>query len=257
MEKGYERFTGYADIYDDGRPSLPGKAIELLKKYIKNNIDLIVDIGCGTGLSTQICTDYAKKVIGIEPSEDMLECAKKKENQKLTFIKGFSDDTGLESDSVDIVICSQAFHWMDATKTINEVNRILKKGGIFAVIDADFTPIIDIRLEKLIKDLHNKIIGIENQDDIIIKPQTKHLENIIDSQKFEYCREICFDSSTKYDAERFKKLILSKSGIQKAIKKQYIPVIDKLEELDNISDEVFQGKTLDIVFSYKMKIGIK
>ena len=35
MEKGYERFTGYADIYDDGRPSLPGKAIELLKKYIK------------------------------------------------------------------------------------------------------------------------------------------------------------------------------------------------------------------------------
>ena len=32
IEKGYERFLGYADTYDEGRPKLPRKAIEILKR---------------------------------------------------------------------------------------------------------------------------------------------------------------------------------------------------------------------------------
>ena len=148
MKNGYERFYGFANIYDEGRPHLPGKAIEILKKYLKKEIDLIVDIGCGTGNSTEICTNYANKVIGIDPSEDMLMKAKEKENSKLTFKKGFGNDTGLDSNIADIVICSQAFHWMEPDSTIKEVSRILKNGGIFAVIDADTFPVIDLRIEK-------------------------------------------------------------------------------------------------------------
>lgn len=256
MEKGYDRFLGFADTYDEGRPKLPGKAIEILKKY-KNDIDLIVDIGCGTGNSTQVCTNYANKVIGIEPSDDMLSKAREKENEKLTFKKGLGDNTGLNDNIADIVICSQAFHWMDPKTTIEEVCRILKDGGVFAVIDADYTPIIDLRLEMLIKELHSMIANLENENDIIILPQTKHLQNIIDSNKFKYCREICFENETEYDKERFKKYLLSKSGIQKAIKNNYKPIVDKLENLDNILDEIFQGKSLIATFSYKMKIGVK
>ena len=33
MKNGYERFFGFADIYDEGRPRLPGKTIEILKIY--------------------------------------------------------------------------------------------------------------------------------------------------------------------------------------------------------------------------------
>ena len=80
MEKGYERLLGFADLYDEGRPRLPQKAIEIIKKYINGNIDLIVDIGCGTGNSTEVCTNFAEKVIEIEPSKDMLNKAKEKEN---------------------------------------------------------------------------------------------------------------------------------------------------------------------------------
>ena len=71
--KSYDRFKGFADLYDEGRPKLPNKSFEILKRYLKNDIELIVDIGCGTGNSTEICTNYANKVIGIEPSEDMLK----------------------------------------------------------------------------------------------------------------------------------------------------------------------------------------
>ena len=75
--------------------------------------------------------------------------------------------------------------------------------------------------------------------------------------KFDFCREICFDVEMEYDKERFKKFILSKSNIQKAIRNNYKHVIDKLENLDNYLDDAFEGKTLKALFSYKMKIGIK
>ncbi len=257
MEKGYERFLGFADIYDEGRPSLPNKAFEIIKRYTKNDIDLLVDVGCGTGNSTKNCVNYANKIIGIEPSEDMLNKAKEKENDKLSFQKGLGNDTGLESSIADVVICSQAFHWMEPTSTINEISRILKKGGIFAIIDADWLPVIDLRLEKLNKDLRKLTMNLEKDEDTIIYPQSQHLNNLINSNKFEFCREICFDVEFEYDKERFKKFILSKSNIQKAIRNNYNPVIDILENLDNTLDEIFRGQTLNALFSYKMKIGIK
>ena len=257
MGKSYDRFLGFADLYNEGRPKLPNKSLEILKKYLKNNIELIVDIGCGTGNSTEICTNYANKVIGIEPSKDMLKKAKEKENDKLKFKKGLGNDTGLDSNIADLVICSQAFHWMEPTSTISEVSRTLKKDGVFAIIDADWLPVIDLRLEKLNKDLRQLTMKLEKDENTVIYPQSQHLNNLINSNKFDFCREICFDVEIEYDKERFKKFILSKSNIQKAIRNNFKPIIDKLENLDNSLDKVFEGKTLKALFSYKMKIGIK
>ena len=97
-KKFYERFLGYADTYDEGRPKLPSKAIEILKTYTDNKIETIVDIGCGTGLSTEVCTLFADEVIGVEPSIDMLNKARTKENTKMRFIQGYGDRTGLEDE---------------------------------------------------------------------------------------------------------------------------------------------------------------
>ena len=257
MKNGYERFLGFADIYDEGRPHLPGKAIEILKRYLNNEIEVIVDIGCGTGNSTEICTDYADKVIGIEPSEDMLKKAREKENSKLTFLKGYGNNTGLESNIADIVICSQAFHWMEPDSTIKEVSRILKKGGIFAVIDADTFPVIDLRIEKENSDIQDTIETLDKKQNLIIYPRSQHLRNMINSNQFQYCKEICFCNEVLYDRERFEKYVYSKGGMQNAIKNNYEPVISKLEGFNNMLNDVFKDGTKEAIFSYKIKIGVK
>lgn len=257
MKNGYERFLGFADIYDEGRPHLPGKAIEILKRYLNNEIEVIVDIGCGTGNSTEICTDYADKVIGIEPSEDMLKKAREKENSKLTFLKGYGNNTGLESNIADIVICSQAFHWMETDSTIKEVSRILKKGGIFAVIDADTFPVIDLRIEKENSDIQDTIETLDKKQNLIIYPRSQHLKNMINSNQFQYCKEICFCNEVLYDRDRFEKYVYSKGGMQNAIKNNYEPVISKLEGFNNMLNDVFKDGTKEAIFSYKIKIGVK
>lgn len=257
MKNGYERFLGFADIYDEGRPHLPGKAIEILKRYLNNEIEVIVDIGCGTGNSTEICTDYANKVIGIEPSEDMLKKAREKENSKLTFFKGYGNNTGLESNIADIVICSQAFHWMEPDSTIKEVSRILKKGGIFAVIDADTFPVIDLRIEKENSDIQDIIEILDKKQNLIIYPRSQHLRNMINSNQFQYCKEICFCNEVLYDRERFEKYVYSKGGMQNAIKNNYEPVISKLEGFNNMLNDLFKDGMKEAIFSYKIKIGVK
>ena len=258
FQKNYERFLGFAQIYDQGRPELPDIAIEILKKYIENEkIDTIVDIGCGTGLSTNVCENYENKVIGVEPSVDMLNIARLKENNKVKFVQGWGDKTGLESEFADIVICSQAFHWMEPKSTINEVYRILKKGGIFAVIDADYPPVIGKELEKLVWEWHEKTAKLENRKSNWISGKSEHLNNIRATNLFEYTREICFSSIEKYDKERYKKFMLSQSSMQQAIKNNYDLIMEELNLLDEQLDRLFRDNVLDAIYSYKMRIGIK
>lgn len=256
-EKLYERFLGYADTYDEGRPKLPSTAIELLKIYLNNDIETIVDIGCGTGLSTEVCTSFANNVIGIDPSMDMLNKAKTKENGKMKFIQAYGDKTGLEDECADIVICSQAFHWMKPEPTINEVYRILKKGGIFAVIDADYPPVINMELEKINAHLTNKTASLENYENKWVSDKTEHLNNIRKSGLFEYSREICFSHVEQYNQERFKKFLLSQSSMQHAIKFNYDKIVNELTILDEKLYNVFKGQTLDAIYPYRMRIGIK
>jgi Methylase involved in ubiquinone/menaquinone biosynthesis len=138
-----DRFLGFADVYDNARPKCPEKVKEILLKYLEKSPSVIVDLGCGTGLSTTIWSKVSNKVIGIEPSRDMIKLAREKASnlKNVNFISGFSDNTGLEDSSVDIITCSQSFHWMNPETTLNEASRILKKGGIFAVYDCDWPPV--------------------------------------------------------------------------------------------------------------------
>lgn len=253
----YERFKGFSDIYDKSRPTLPREAIEILKKYKDTNIETIVDIGCGTGLSTKICTEFSKNVIGIEPSTDMLNEAKKKENDNLKFKQGFGENTGLPKSIADIVICSQAFHWMNPEMTLNEVYRILKPNGIFAVINADYPPIINKELEKLYLHIINKAKTIENFSENIIVNKAKYIDSIKNCNLYDYCREICFSKAEKYDKDRFMSFILSHSTVQQFIKNNNNVLKDDLETLDDDLEEIFKNKTLEAIFSYRMSIGIK
>jgi SAM-dependent methyltransferase len=119
----------------------------VLKKHNINFNDLenktLVDLGCGpygeiAGIKilekkNQI---FLKKIIGIDPLMDFYKkeigLIKKAENLELINAKG--EEIPLETESVDIVISSNALDHCDVPeKTISEVERILKKDGFFYI----------------------------------------------------------------------------------------------------------------------------
>src|SRR5262245_33024943 len=68
---------GFAEQYHAVRPFPPEVGVDLLTQYARCvRPQLVVDLGCGTGLSTQLWIDRAESVVGIEPLAAMLAVAR-------------------------------------------------------------------------------------------------------------------------------------------------------------------------------------
>jgi len=108
--------------------------------------DVAVDLGCGTGQAT-VELDPFKKIIGVDPSQKMLESAREyastyqSEESKLTpnggnqfeFVQSAAEDLAfLKDGSVDIVVSAQAAHWFDWKRLWPELARVLRKNATVA-----------------------------------------------------------------------------------------------------------------------------
>jgi predicted TPR repeat methyltransferase len=72
---GYDR-DGFAAGYDRFRPRPPRALLELLCRYARApRPTLVVDLGCGTGLSTRAWSGLAARTVGVEPNPAMLAAA--------------------------------------------------------------------------------------------------------------------------------------------------------------------------------------
>jgi ubiquinone/menaquinone biosynthesis C-methylase UbiE len=128
-----QRFTGFASGYDSYRPGTPPCIIDTLCALAKTDRPgCVVDLGAGTGLSTRPWSDVADKVVGVEPSRDMLEEARRQTSQSnVEYQEGFGHATGLSDQCADIVTCSSSIHWMEPEATLAEAKRILRPRGVF------------------------------------------------------------------------------------------------------------------------------
>lgn len=259
-----ERFLGFADVYDSVRPKCPEKVKEILLKYLGRTPSVVVDLGCGTGLSTTIWSGISNKVIGIEPSTDMIKIAREKsaDFDNVKFVSAFSDNTALENSFADIITCSQSFHWMNPETTLNEVSRILKEGGVFAVYDCDWPPVCNWFAELEYNKLFEKVNEIEStypevKDKFIRWDKNNHLSNIRNSGKFRYEREIVFSNTEMCNAQRFIAIALSQGGLQAIIKANITEINPFLVSFEKRILDIFGNDEFEIDFCYRMRIGVK
>ncbi|KAG8983838.1 hypothetical protein FRB90_005705 [Tulasnella sp. 427] len=95
-----------------------------------------------TGQVTQTLPPHFDRVIGADPSEGMIETARKKNdaaaassNGKMEFVVASAEevDQKVEAGSVDLVTVGQAAHWFDYQRLWPSLARILKSGGTVAM----------------------------------------------------------------------------------------------------------------------------
>lgn len=88
-----------------------------------------LDIGCGTGNYTCALARKGGQWVGMDPSGDMLSKARQ-QNADLDWRIGTSEQTGLESGSMDGILCSLSIHhWPDLERAFDELSRVLKPAG--------------------------------------------------------------------------------------------------------------------------------
>ena len=128
------RFTGLADVYAKYRPTYPVEAIELiLSRCGLGAGSLLVDVGCGTGISSRLFAARGLQVVGIEPNPEMRAAAETTPvspgNPRPIYLDGRAEATGFPPHSADAVLAAQAFHWFEPEPALREFHRILRSGG--------------------------------------------------------------------------------------------------------------------------------
>lgn len=260
--KNADRFTGFADVYESARPQMPEYAIKVVCDYLERKPGLVVDLGCGTGLSTVPWKDVAERVIGIEPSGDMFRVASQKAGENTSFIQAYSADTTLPDSCADAVICSQSFHWMEPFSTLQEANRILRPGGVFATVDCDWPPKTKWQAEKAYMELYDKAKQIEAsnpsvKDTFVRYDKAKHLENMEKSGHFRYCGEILFANTEPCNAQRFINILLSQGSLQAILKVSPELIEEDIRRYEVTIRSMYGDSEFDIDFCYRMRVGIK
>lgn len=131
------RFSNRVANYIKYRPGYPEEVLVFLREKAGLTTDsLIADVGSGTGIFTKLLLDKGYTVYAVEPNDAM----RKSSVEQLHSYKGFhavngtAEDTMLESHSIDLVVCAQAFHWFNQALAKSEFKRILKPKGQVALI---------------------------------------------------------------------------------------------------------------------------
>jgi SAM-dependent methyltransferase len=131
------RFGDRVANYVAARPGYPPQIVERLVAIGGwQGPVTVADLGSGTGLSALPFLDAGHRVLGVEPNAEMRAAAGALLADRPGFVPvdGRAEATGLKSRSIDLVIAAQAFHWFDVEATAREVRRILRPGGIAAVV---------------------------------------------------------------------------------------------------------------------------
>lgn len=128
------RFTGLAELYARCRPGYPESAIDFIVSQCHLGPgSVLVDVGCGTGISARIMAHRGVPVVGIEPNADMRAQAEAEvlppPFPQPIYRDGKAEATGLPDRHADAVLSAQAFHWFEREAALREFHRVLKPGG--------------------------------------------------------------------------------------------------------------------------------
>ncbi len=118
-----------SSLYDKKHDFVAEYGKGLLEFIPKNNEQIILDLGCGTGTLTAQLADLCGKVVGVDSSQNMIDKAKKQFNNvefsvcdalALPFVEEF-----------DVVFSNAVFHWIsDHNALLTNIHKALKPQGL-------------------------------------------------------------------------------------------------------------------------------
>ena len=124
-----EGFARSAEAYERGRPEYPREAVEHIVGLLAPRA-AVLDLAAGTGKLTRPLLAAGLDVIAVEPVAEMRAALP----AQARALEGTAEAIPLDDESVDGVTVGQAFHWFDGDAALAEIARVLRPGGLLALI---------------------------------------------------------------------------------------------------------------------------
>lgn len=116
----------------------------------------VLDLGCGAGHLSFTIAPHVKSVIAYDLSSEMLTVvddeAERRNLRNITITRGHAQELPFADANFEWV-CTRysAHHWMEISRAIREIHRVLKPGGTLIVIDtyAPAIPLLDTHMQAI------------------------------------------------------------------------------------------------------------
>ncbi len=199
MSNSTTRFSDRVEDYVKYRPHYPAAILSYLSTvYSFHSSWEVADIGSGTGISAELFLRNGNRVYGVEPNAAMRGAAEELLGQgtagRFISVDGTAEATGLAAESIQLIIAGQAFHWFDPVRSKAEFTRILRSGGVVALIwnerlaDTPFEREYDELIQHYGKDYkttnHRNIADLQIAD--FFYPAAVTLAQFANEQRFDF-----------------------------------------------------------------------
>ena len=139
-----------AGDYASGRMSVPETVLNFIFHDGIDTSERILDLGCGTGISTRQVAPKAAAVVGCDPDSAMLQQAKSSGGKNITYMAGGATCIPGKDASFDGVTIFSAFHWFANSTAIAEIFRVLRPGGWLAIVNRQNSLAFEQRLRAVV-----------------------------------------------------------------------------------------------------------
>lgn len=109
----------------------------------------VLEIGVGSGLNLPFYTDKVQRVVGLDPSPNLLSMARKvlpRVTPLVEFVEGSAEAVPLEDASVDAVVTTWTLCSIpDAQRALREIRRVVKPLGRLLFVEHGLAPEPNVR----------------------------------------------------------------------------------------------------------------
>ncbi|GAA1514977.1 class I SAM-dependent methyltransferase [Nocardioides humi] len=123
-------FGAVAESYDRGRPGYPREAVAWLTGEEPLTI---LELGAGTGKLTEHLVALGHDVHATDPDPRMLDRLGTR-LPELRVSQTAAEEIPAADATYDLVVAADADAWFDPERALPEIARVLKRGGVFAVV---------------------------------------------------------------------------------------------------------------------------
>ncbi len=151
-----DRFGGVADDYARFRPRYPQALFDWLAAQCPRR-ELAWDCACGNGQATAGLAAAFTRVVATDASARQLAEAPALPN--VDWRVAPAEASALPDASVDLVSVAQALHWLPVAAFHAEVDRVLRPGGLYAVLCYGRMQVDAPAVEALVQHYYDEIVG--------------------------------------------------------------------------------------------------
>lgn len=173
MAQFHDHFSERAPGYAQYRPHYPPELVSYLALQTKASADrkdliTVWEAGCGSGQLTVGLAERFARVIATDASADQIAHARPAPHVEYRVAR--AEACGLPDGSVDLAVSAQAAHWFELDGYYGEVRRVVRTGGLIAMVVYGINVTDDADLDRVVMQFYRQTL------ERYWPPQRRHVE---------------------------------------------------------------------------------